>query len=191
MIGHEAIPGRSAHEEDRKSRRKRHVQLRGRSPLRHQSLLAQTLLKDRQSGRISPTKKRRRKAAEDRPDHGEATRRGRQGAPGSHHSRETPLFGACDGRGFERLHRRSAPEEDGLQPEKRTVGAAERDEWLRAAWRVTLAARIDPKRLVFVDEMGTNTSLCRRRAPGRDLGEGLIVGCLATGDRTPPRCFRA
>jgi hypothetical protein len=33
----------------------------------------------------------------------------------------------------------------------------ERDEWLRAAWRVTLAQRIDPKRLVFVDEMGTNT----------------------------------
>jgi len=39
------------------------------------------------------------------------------------------------------------------------VGASERDEWLRAAWRVMLAARIDPERLVFVDEMGTNTSL--------------------------------
>jgi transposase len=35
----------------------------------------------------------------------------------------------------------------------------ERDEWLRAAWRVMLASQIDPKRLVFVDEMGTNTSL--------------------------------
>jgi len=39
------------------------------------------------------------------------------------------------------------------------VGALERDEWLRAAWRVTLAQQIDPKQLVFVDEMGTNTSL--------------------------------
>jgi hypothetical protein len=39
------------------------------------------------------------------------------------------------------------------------VGAAERDEWLRAAWRVTLAQRIDPQRLVFVDEMGAHTSL--------------------------------
>ena len=39
------------------------------------------------------------------------------------------------------------------------MGASERDEWLRAAWRVMLAARIDPERLVFVDEMGTNTSL--------------------------------
>ena len=35
----------------------------------------------------------------------------------------------------------------------------ERDEWLRAAWRVTLTREITSERLVFVDEMGTNTSL--------------------------------
>ncbi len=35
----------------------------------------------------------------------------------------------------------------------------ERDEFLRAAWRVMVARRVDPKRLVFVDEMGVNTSL--------------------------------
>jgi transposase len=35
----------------------------------------------------------------------------------------------------------------------------ERDEFLRAAWRVMVARKIDPKRLVFVDEMGANTSL--------------------------------
>jgi transposase len=35
----------------------------------------------------------------------------------------------------------------------------ERDEWLRAAWRVTVAREIVTERLVFVDEMGTNTSL--------------------------------
>ena len=39
------------------------------------------------------------------------------------------------------------------------MGATERDEWLRAAWRVTVAQAVDPRRLVFVDEMGTNTSL--------------------------------
>ena len=44
------------------------------------------------------------------------------------------------------------------------MGATERDEWLRAAWRVTLAAKIDPRKLVFVDEMGTNTSLSPRYA---------------------------
>ena len=46
-----------------------------------------------------------------------------------------------------------------MEPKKRSVGASERDEWLRAAWRVMVAAQVDPERLVFVDEMGTNTSL--------------------------------
>lgn len=36
----------------------------------------------------------------------------------------------------------------------------ERDEFLRAAWRVTVAGTLDPHRLVFVDEMGANTALC-------------------------------
>ena len=35
----------------------------------------------------------------------------------------------------------------------------ERDEFLRAAWRVTVVGLLEPQRLVFVDEMGTNTSL--------------------------------
>lgn len=35
----------------------------------------------------------------------------------------------------------------------------ERDEWLRAAWRVGIAQEVDPERLLFVDEMGANTSL--------------------------------
>jgi transposase len=39
------------------------------------------------------------------------------------------------------------------------VGALERDEFLRCAWRVMVAERVEPERLIFVDEMGTNTSL--------------------------------
>src|SRR5215218_2011489 len=35
----------------------------------------------------------------------------------------------------------------------------ERDEWQRAAWRVTVAQSLDARSLVFVDEMGTNISL--------------------------------
>jgi transposase len=46
-----------------------------------------------------------------------------------------------------------------MEPKKRSVGASERDEWLRAAWRVMVAAATEPERLVFVDEVGTNTSL--------------------------------
>jgi transposase len=39
------------------------------------------------------------------------------------------------------------------------VGALERDEFLRAAWRVIVAQELDTRQLVFVDEMGTNISL--------------------------------
>jgi transposase len=39
------------------------------------------------------------------------------------------------------------------------VGASERDEFLRAPWRLLFAARVDAQRLVFVDEMGANVSL--------------------------------
>jgi transposase len=54
------------------------------------------------------------------------------------------------------------------------MGASERDEWLRAAWRVLVAGELDADRLVFVDEMGANTSLapvhawsrCGERAHG-------------------------
>jgi hypothetical protein len=46
-----------------------------------------------------------------------------------------------------------------MESKKRSVGASERDEFLRAAWRVLIAREIHAERLVFVDEMGANTSL--------------------------------
>ena len=46
-----------------------------------------------------------------------------------------------------------------MEPKKRSLGADERDEFLRAAWRMLVAWHIDARRLVFVDEMGTNVSL--------------------------------
>ena len=58
----------------------------------------------------------------------------------------------------------------------------ERDEWLRTAWRVTLAAKLDPKRLVFVDEMGTNTSLSALRAWSR---RGQRAFCSLPRNRGP------
>jgi transposase len=39
------------------------------------------------------------------------------------------------------------------------VGASERDEFLRAAWRALVAGEVDAERLLFVDEMGVNISL--------------------------------
>ena len=35
----------------------------------------------------------------------------------------------------------------------------ERDEFLRVAWKVMVTERVEAWRLVFVDEMGTHTSL--------------------------------
>ena len=39
------------------------------------------------------------------------------------------------------------------------MGASERDEFLRAAWRALVAERTEASRFVFVDECSTNTSL--------------------------------
>ncbi len=46
-----------------------------------------------------------------------------------------------------------------MEPKKRSLGAGERDEFLRAAWRLMVAGEVDAERLVFVDEMGANVSL--------------------------------
>jgi transposase len=48
----------------------------------------------------------------------------------------------------------------GLDAQKKTVAASERDEEARAAWREAVATR-DPQRFVFVDESGAHTSLTR------------------------------
>jgi transposase len=46
-----------------------------------------------------------------------------------------------------------------VESKKRSLGASERDEFLRAAWRLLFARTVDAERVVFVDEMGTNVSL--------------------------------
>jgi len=46
-----------------------------------------------------------------------------------------------------------------VEPKKRSRGASERDEWLRAAFRVMVAWALDARRLVFIDEMGSNIAL--------------------------------
>jgi transposase len=49
----------------------------------------------------------------------------------------------------------------------KTVGATERDEEARSAWRGRVSKKLDPSKLVFVDECGTNIGLAplRARAP--------------------------
>jgi transposase len=45
-----------------------------------------------------------------------------------------------------------------MESKKRSMGASERDEWLRAAWRA-IVCTLDARRMVFVDECGAHTSL--------------------------------
>ena len=61
----------------------------------------------------------------------------------------------------------------------------ERDEWVGAAWRVTVANEINPQRLMFVDEMGANIALHSQYAwskEDREPGARYPV----TAARTPP-----
>ncbi len=84
-----------------------------------------------------------------------------------------------------------------MEPKKRSLGAGERDEFLRAAWRALVAGGIDARRLVFVDEMGANVSLsplyaCSRRgerafgsAP-RNWGKNVTLLASITAEGTGP-----
>ncbi len=71
-----------------------------------------------------------------------------------------------------------------MEPKKRSLGAGERDEFLRAAWRVLFAGRVDAERLVFVDEMGANVSLCPIYAWSRRGERARARRRQGTGART-------
>ncbi|MEW6637550.1 MAG: IS630 family transposase [Actinomycetota bacterium] len=60
-----------------------------------------------------------------------------------------------------------------MEPKKRSLGATERDEEARGAWRERLRS-IDPRRLVFVDECSTNIAMVPRyaRAPRGERAYG-------------------
>ena len=67
-----------------------------------------------------------------------------------------------------------------MDPKKRSVGASERDEFLRTPWRVVVAGIVGAERFVFVDECGTNTSLRQLYAWSR---RGEQVPCSAPRNR--------
>jgi hypothetical protein len=76
---------------------------------------------------------------------------------------------------------------DWIEQEKGGRSATERDEFdRRAAWRVMVAAAVEPERLLFVDECGVRTSLAPvyGYAP---RGERLyLCPCRETRARTRP-----
>ena len=85
----------------------------------------------------------------------------------------------------------------GLDAEKKSLAASERDEEARAAWRAAIARR-HPEDFVFVDESGTHISLTRlygwaphdRRATGsvprnRGTNTTLVAALTPDGLRVP------
>jgi transposase len=64
------------------------------------------------------------------------------------------------------------------------MGASERDEFLRAAWRVLVAESLDAERLVFVDEMGANTSLAPLHGWSRRGGRAHLSAPRNRGKNT-------
>jgi len=79
----------------------------------------------------------------------------------------------------EQVHHLPDDQAPGLLP-KRSVGASERDEWLRAAWK-TMISTLDAQRLVFVDEMGTKAA---REEPTSGL-EPLTCSLRVCSDGLP------
>jgi hypothetical protein len=71
-----------------------------------------------------------------------------------------------------------------VEPKKRSRGASEPDEWLRATWRVMVALALDARRLVFVDEMGSNVALAPLYAYAPKGERAPTVRCRATEART-------
>jgi transposase len=91
----------------------------------------------------------------------------------------------------------AGPASAGLDAQKKSLAASERDEAARTAWREAVAQR-DPEQLVFVDESGIHTSLTRlygwaphdRRAIGsvpRNHGKNTtLVAALTPGGFQEP-----
>src|SRR3712207_1867511 len=150
---------RRPQEEDRRGRREGDAQDRGRQDLRRGHLLGQALRRRGQSRSVSRSEEAPRLQTQAGGDRQEALGGRSPRAPGGHAAPEARIPQAGGRRGGERLHRQSDAQTDGLDPKKRRVGASERDEFLRAAWRATVAGTTQADRFVFIDECSTNVSL--------------------------------
>src|SRR5215212_3809835 len=140
-VDYEAVLRRSA-SQNRPGRPRWGAQIHSRSPLRREPLLCQAVPQDRRAGSAAGAKEGGWKTAKDRPDRGETPPRGRRGAPRRYRVRKASLLGRHHGQDPERLYRKAAAQEARLQPKKRTMGAVERDEWLRAAWKLIVTREI-------------------------------------------------
>ena len=91
----------------------------------------------------------------------------------------------------ERLQREPDAQAPRVEPKKRSLGAGERDEFLRAAWRLLFAEWTDVEDLVFVDEMGTNVSLSPIYAWSRRGERAHAKAPRNWGKKNVTLCWRA
>src|SRR5215208_2194489 len=156
---HESLFRRPAPEGGPRRTPARHFQVRGHPTVRNQPLLGQALHQTRRPRRVPYPKEGRRKTPHSRPDDEEAARRGHTHETGGHRQRKASLPGELRRQEPQRTHLEEAPKAYGLLSKKRTVGAMERDEWRRAAWRVTVARSLDARSLIFVEGMGPSLAV--------------------------------
>ena len=124
---------------------------------------------------------------------GQAIRR--QGQKGTIFAPEVEARICCEHRSHDETLGKSlddVPRHSPLRPyqEKGGRAATERDEVLRAAWRVTVAAVVEPERLVFVDECVLRTPHWHRSTATRQGASDCAFRCRGGGARTR-RCLRA
>jgi hypothetical protein len=146
-------------DEDRLSARTGDGQEPSRPHLLRQPFLRKTLRQTRPGGPPAGAQEEARLEAQDRRASQQAARRGRKGAPFRHSPTKARVSALDSLSGGEPLHRVPSHKAHELDQEKGGRSAQEREELVRAAWGVMVAGALDPRRLVFVDECGTHTSL--------------------------------
>src|SRR5215211_6112529 len=128
-------------EEDRRSQSTRHAHRRGRPPLRRGPLDRQALPRRGPRREVSGSQKAPRLKAQagrtGRKAFGDGSRRAAGGDPPP----KTRVLGAGSRGKGERLDSLAGAQAPGMEPKKRSVGATERDEFLRAPWRALVARR--------------------------------------------------
>src|SRR5215217_4460075 len=163
---------RRPQKENRRSRRKaRNEKERGRPSVRGEPLLSQALREEVSPRKLAFARQSTRPKPEDRRVCQQTAGSRPQGAALRQAPPEMRVPQSTGGIEGEQIYSLPRSQTDRVHQKKRAVGASERNEWLRAAWKVTVAGVLDPRRLVFVDECGTHVSL----AP--------IYGYSARGER--------
>jgi transposase len=145
--------------EGSRCRRTWDLQEPGGPHLRREPLLSEALREESRPRRISSPEEEPRIFSEAGRESHEAAGGGPEAEAFRHPPRAPRLHTRPHGGLGESLDNLPRHSPDWIKQEKGGRSATERDEFERAAWRVLVAAAVEPERLLFVDECGVHTSL--------------------------------